>query len=43
MQKKQELKYGIKANTIKHRDQIESKKASLQRTYDDKKANWKID
>ena len=38
MQKKQDLKDNIKANTIKHRDQIESKKASLQRAYDDKKA-----
>ena len=37
MQKKQELKDGIKTNTIRHRDQIESKKASFQHTYDDKK------
>ena len=37
MQKKQELKDGIKANTIKYRDQIETKKASLLHTYDDKK------
>ena len=37
MQKKQELKDGIKTNTIRHRDQIESKKASLQHNYDDKK------
>ena len=37
MQKKQELKDGIKSNTIRHRDQIESKKQSLQNNYDDKK------
>ena len=37
MQKKQELKDDIKLNTIKHRDQIESKKANLQNNYDDKK------
>ena len=37
MQKKQELKDGIKMNTVKHRDQIESKKTTLQNTYDDKK------
>ena len=37
MQKKQDLKDGIKANTIKHRDQIESKKQSLQNNFEDKK------
>ena len=37
MQKKQDLKDSIKANTIKHRDQIESKKANLQNNFDDKK------
>ena len=37
MQKKQDLKDDIKLNTIKHRDQIESKKANLQNNYDDKK------
>ena len=37
MQKKQDLKDGIKTNTIRHRDQIESTKASLQHNYEDKK------
>ena len=36
-QKKQDLKDGIKLNTIKHRDQIESKKTSLQNNFDEKK------
>ena len=37
MQRKQELKDGIKLNTVRHRDQIESKKTSLQNTFDDKR------
>ena len=37
MQKKQDLKDSINANTIKHRDQIESKKQSLQNNFDEKK------
>ena len=37
MQKKQDLKDSINANTIKHREQIESKKQSLQNNFDDKK------
>ena len=37
MQKKQELKDNIKTNTVRHRDQIESKKSTLQHTFDDKK------
>ena len=37
MQKKQDLKDNIKTNTVKHRDQIESKKSTLQHAFDDKK------
>ena len=37
MQKKQELKDGIKLNTVKHREQIETTKKNLQNTFDDKR------
>ena len=37
MQKKQDLKDEIKTNALKHRDQIDSKKQSLQNNFEDKK------